>query len=605
MVVVLKLDHANLQKERTISKPVAQPRRVKPRQPKEHVYEELRPNLPPKPMIEKSTVMIEQDEFDGATQISRKKEITILLLGETGVGKSTFINALVNYLSFESLDAANGQPICLIPTRIPVRVVLGEQDMNENTDDPTKSATQYPKCYKFQDDNIVLNIIDTPGIGDTEGMDQDNKNMQNILNFISNYKEINAFCVLLKPNEARLDILFNTDYLPGDSGPALLNMLKQIRERPPNVDIPYNKNTIYCFDSESFRYLVASVPPNNIEFDPRFKSTYIESWDRSVDECRRLLDHIIQLPAHKVMDTLSLNNAKQIIQIITKPLADITKNIAENVKQCERHKRRAREQHKSGTGHKPEHIPNVELIYTSLRHPKTVCNNIQCSTITVIDDMPRANYNTGKPCHSPCYLDFNDCNIMGSKSLLGCRAFNKYGNKDHYRDKFKKSNKDPVTRVISKAIGKVTKSDFCRKCGHSYREHLTLTYETSDKLGTVPAETSNARPLPSLPVSGTDGLEAVVRCLDKRIAELNAENKTIINSMAMFACFLANNTLTACPDAFDDYIQHLMAIESRGTDRHSRATVAWFEQLLHNYRHTKLAIMNNQPEGAMITVVNT
>ncbi|CAG2105288.1 unnamed protein product, partial [Medioppia subpectinata] len=248
--------------------------------------------------------------------LSKKREITILLLGQSGVGKSTFINALVNYLSFENMDEANGQPICLIPVSFtiadpmtvrPVSVALGDQDFDENTEDPTKSATKIPKCYKFQNDNIVLNIIDTPGVADTAGVDKDQTHMQNILDFISNYREINAFCVLLKPNDAKVDVVFkycmfqlfthlnksaannilflftnsrSTHYLPGDSGPALISLLDQIRERPPNVDIIYNKKTTYCFDSESFRYLVASVPPNNIQFDPKYKSSYVESWDR-------------------------------------------------------------------------------------------------------------------------------------------------------------------------------------------------------------------------------------------------------------------------------------------------------------------------------------
>ncbi|CAG2165119.1 unnamed protein product [Oppiella nova] len=116
-----------------------------------------------------------------------------------------------------------------------------------------------------------------------------------------------------------------------------------IRKRPPNVDIKYGRETIYCFDNEAFRFAVASAPPNNMVFDDMLKRDYEINWQRSVKECDRLLERIISIPPHKVMDTLSLNNSKQNILLLTKPLADIAKNISDNVKQCERHKKRIHE----------------------------------------------------------------------------------------------------------------------------------------------------------------------------------------------------------------------------------------------------------------------
>lgn len=82
-----------------------------------------------------------------------KKELTILMLGESGVGKSTFINALVNYLMFENIDDAAKNLQCLIPTSFAVydestndmkECTFGELDDNECTD-KTQSCTQ--TCY--------------------------------------------------------------------------------------------------------------------------------------------------------------------------------------------------------------------------------------------------------------------------------------------------------------------------------------------------------------------------------------------------------------------------------------------------------------------------
>ncbi|CAG2115986.1 unnamed protein product, partial [Medioppia subpectinata] len=411
----------------------------------------------------------------------KKREITLLLLGESGVGKSTFINAIVNYMSFERMDVANGL-ICLIPvnftitnpeTLLPERVTLGHNDMNENTDDPTQSATQYPKCYTFQNNDIVLNIIDTPGIADTDGPNDAR------VDVVFKYCIFQLFTHLNKSAANNILFLFtnsrSTHYMPGESGPALMKILKQIRESPPNVDIPYNRSTTYCFDSESFRYLVASVPPNNIRFEPRLKHMYEDSWERanqfgsssrSVEECRRLFNHIIQLPAHKVMDTLSLNNAKQIIQLLTKPLADITKNIADNVMQCELH----RNEIKAYKGsieelHKKLYIPSVEIISVPLDRPKTICGVAECCEFTTIDGVIDINYLT--ECHSPCYLDFDDGNIVGNKGLLRCKAFNIHSTTD--RDPGR-SRKSWFKRTISAPGGRLqekrAQSVECYHCGH-------------------------------------------------------------------------------------------------------------------------------------------
>ena len=78
-----------------------------------------------------------------------------------------------------------------------------------------------------------------------------------------------------------------TDYQLGDTGPVLNKLLKQIKEKPPYVNIDLkNKDIKYFFDNESFRYLMKMS--QGFEVNQKYKKSYQESWNINVDECDRL-----------------------------------------------------------------------------------------------------------------------------------------------------------------------------------------------------------------------------------------------------------------------------------------------------------------------------
>ena len=51
----------------------------------------------------------------------------------------------------------------------------------------------------------IHNSLIFQGIGDTRGTAQDNTDILEIIKCISQFKELHGICILLKPNEARLD----------------------------------------------------------------------------------------------------------------------------------------------------------------------------------------------------------------------------------------------------------------------------------------------------------------------------------------------------------------------------------------------------------------
>ena len=218
-------------------------------------------------------------------------QINILLLGETGVGKSTFINAFANYFAYESITEAKKSEIKWL---IPCSFTMVDEDyevkkivLGRDVDDQRKagdSDTQQCSFYEFPFGRHTIRLIDTPGIADTRGAQQDNWNFNNILEFIGNYQELHCICVLLKPDTSLITVLLeycfkqllthlqksasknivflftharSTYYKPGEIVLPLKRMLEQIKDSPPNVDIGFNKSTVYCVDSEPFRYLSA------------------------------------------------------------------------------------------------------------------------------------------------------------------------------------------------------------------------------------------------------------------------------------------------------------------------------------------------------------
>ncbi|XP_078317759.1 uncharacterized protein LOC144620557 [Crassostrea virginica] len=133
-------------------------------------------------------------------------ERTIMLLGATGSGKSTLVDGIINYIMGVGFED---------PFRF--TMVTLEDEERKNDKNQAHSQTEWITVYKIYPTkgsrlNYTLNIIDTPGFGDTRGIERDNAIVDQIRYLFSakgaqGIMYIDAVCFIVKAPDARLTII--------------------------------------------------------------------------------------------------------------------------------------------------------------------------------------------------------------------------------------------------------------------------------------------------------------------------------------------------------------------------------------------------------------
>ena len=484
------------------------------------------------------------------------EEVNLLILGETGVGKSTFINAFANYLSYNTLDEAReGKLITLIPNEFfvtdadhnSVCIANGVPSDEENAS-VGQSATQAAKVHRFIFGETVLRIIDTPGIGDVRGTLKDDENFKNILDTVASLDRLHGIIILLKPNQARLTITFRycmeellvhlhksavanmifgftntrgTNFMPGDTLPPLKKLLAE-----KAVGLDSRKDNTFCFDSEGYRFLAALG--SGVKYDADCVSSYRSSWKCSVRETERLIKYVKSLSPHDTKQTLSLNNARILILQLTKPMAEITRAIIITVEGLECAKKVVSNLDESNADLMESLIvEKIDFVSSALSYPRTVCTNSACVKVSVIDGIKKTNYITW--CHDHCYLKGVTVETTNNPALIHCWAMGGTHN--------------------------------CRGCGHNYGEHMHITYELIENK--VQVENEAIKQLIDQNASASQLKAAKISELQGLVKEFREEHLAIEKIAAKFGAFLKHNAITAYSDARLEYLQFLISEEEK------------------------------------------
>ncbi|KAG0250389.1 hypothetical protein BG011_008390 [Mortierella polycephala] len=482
-------------------------------------------------------------------------EINILLLGETGVGKSTFINAFANYLRYDSLEIAERMEMTtLIQSSFEIegtKVIAGKPDQNEKLKGG-QSSTQYCRSYVFPlNDDIKIRLIDTPGIGDTRGVKQDRINFEEILNYISGFDKINGVCILLLPDTSRLttsfrfcidelllhlhksatdNILFtftktrSSFYGPGDTMTPLRTYMKEL-EQANGITIQLEPNNMFYFDNEAFRLYAALK--QGIPFDPKTKEAFGASWTKSVEEARRLVKRVMDLKPHRTAETVTLDMARRSILLLTPPMAKINENITIEVKDIKNLRTEAQNNDISAKDLKAKLICSyMDLDPINLASPRTVCTSSSCTTV----HGKIVRYN--KHCHSNCGLVNVAINVINHAGLRGCWAMNG--------------------------------GETCRECGCRWEKHMHVKIDYTE-VKKQKTDTAVEQQLKEK-LSRVDVMQLAITEADERIKALESEKKIIFDSLTTFTGFLLQNSILVQNSGIVAYID--MSIENQDRIAH-------------------------------------
>ncbi|PVH80521.1 hypothetical protein DL98DRAFT_532057 [Cadophora sp. DSE1049] len=481
------------------------------------------------------------------------EDYNIVILGETGVGKSTFINAFANYMQFDSLSEAvadPGQLLYVVPNSFSsdkrkgrktrtFEVKIGNEGQFERFPGPkAQSATRASITYQFMLGGKLFRIIDTPRLGDTDGITQDKMNVKNILSALERVDKINTILFLVKPDDARAGPTFNfvlTELLShlhkdtrqnivfgcthgrnnhytsfGDAKAPLENMLLE-----HDTGLVLGNHNMFFFDSEGFRYLAAMKLLNeSIAPQARFN----ESWKESRIQAERLIRTTTKLPVHTVKTTLAMNRTRYMITSMTKPMIAMSKSMKETIFQFEEAQKDFKERQQQGI--QLDKKLDIEMIVPkrqTLKRPQTVCSF--CSKPVLIGDTSVIEYT--RICHENCFLDTAAASTLRDPALTKCFTF---GNK----------GKD------------------CSQCGHGWELHLHVRYRIIYESEPNPAVSQAIRDN----ISGLDTAAETLAKLEAEKVQLKRDCELVQRSLARFGVFLKNSAMVAFNDKTVAYLDH-------------------------------------------------
>ena len=275
----------------------------------------------------------------------------------------------------------------------------------------------------------------------------------------------------------------------------------------------------------SHRFLACNK--KGIKFTPKEVNLYSESWDLSCETTSKLFQRVMEMKPHDTKKTLSLNEARNYIIALSKPMGETFELITMNLKRIDDETEKCKIFDSDiSTFRAHLKFKGFDLIVEPLDYPMTVCAGDECKTYAKVgeENVTRTVYD--QICHDHCYLPGVSVETINNDKLYKCRAMHE---------------------------------GQCTKCRHSYSEHMHITYKTT--LVETEFLTKEAQSLIMMKEDMKSQKEAFIDTLKLRSKEYKREKDFIYECASFFGIFLKKNAMIPYNDSFGDYVDMLIKDE--------------------------------------------